>query len=39
MTRTMQAAQVEQFGQPLVPKELDIPTLGAGQILGKVTRP
>jgi propanol-preferring alcohol dehydrogenase len=29
----MQAAQVEQFGQPLVPKELDIPTPGPGQIL------
>ena len=35
MTRRMQAAQVERFGQPLVPKELDIPTPGAGQILVK----
>ncbi len=35
MTRQMQAAQVEQFGQLLVLKELDIPTLGAGQILVK----
>ncbi|MFT5933284.1 MAG: propanol-preferring alcohol dehydrogenase [Hydrogenophaga sp.] len=35
MTRKMQAAQVEQFGQPLVLKELDIPTPGAGQILVK----
>lgn len=33
MTRTMQAAQVEQFGQPLVLKDIDIPTPGAGQIL------
>lgn len=35
MTRKMQAAQVEQFGQPLVLKELDVPTLGPGQILVK----
>jgi propanol-preferring alcohol dehydrogenase len=35
MKRKMQAAQVEQFGQPLVLKELDIPTPGAGQILVK----
>ncbi len=35
MTRKMQAAQVERFGQPLVLKELDIPTPGAGQILVK----
>jgi propanol-preferring alcohol dehydrogenase len=35
MTRKMQAAQVEQFGKPLVLKELDIPTPGAGQILVK----
>ena len=35
MTRTMQAAQVERFGQPLVLRELDIPTPGAGQILVK----
>jgi len=33
MTRKMQAAQVEQFGQPLVLKELDVPTPGPGQIL------
>ena len=32
MTRKMQAAQVEQFGQPLVQKELDIPTPGAVKI-------
>jgi propanol-preferring alcohol dehydrogenase len=31
----MQAAQVEQFGQPLVLKELAIPTPGPGQILVK----
>ena len=31
----MQAAQVERFGQPLVLRELDIPTPGAGQILVK----
>ena len=35
MTRKMQAAQVEQFGHPLVLKEIDIPTPGAGQILVK----
>lgn len=35
MTRKMRAAQVEQFGQPLVLKELDIPTPGPGQILVK----
>ncbi len=33
MTRKMQAAQVERFGQPLVLKELDVPTPGPGQIL------
>lgn len=33
MTRTMQAAVVEQFGQPLVLKELPIPEPGPGQIL------
>lgn len=33
MTLKMQAAQVEQFGQALVLKELDIPTPGPGQIL------
>jgi hypothetical protein len=32
MTRQMQAAQVEQFGEPLVQKELDIPTPGAVKI-------
>ena len=31
----MQAAQVERFGQPLVIKELDLPTPGPGQILVK----
>lgn len=35
MTHTMQVAQVEQFGQPLVLKSLDIPTPGPGQILVK----
>ena len=35
MTRQMQAAQVEQFGQPLVLKEIDLPTPGADQILVK----
>src|ERR1035437_5492564 len=35
MTRKMQAAQVEKFGNPLVIKELDIPTPGPGQILVK----
>jgi propanol-preferring alcohol dehydrogenase len=35
MTRKMQVAQVEQFGQPLVLKELDVPTPGPGQILVK----
>jgi propanol-preferring alcohol dehydrogenase len=35
MTSRMQAAVVEQFGKPLVLKELDIPTPGAGQILVK----
>ncbi len=35
MTRKMRAAQVEQFGQPLVLKELDIPTPGPGQVLVK----
>jgi hypothetical protein len=32
MTRQRQAVQVEQFGQPLVQKELDIPTPGAVNI-------
>ena len=35
MTQKMQVAQVEQFGQPLVLKELDVPTPGPGQILVK----
>jgi len=35
MTSTMQAAVVEQFGKPLVLKELDIPAPGPGQILVK----
>ena len=35
MTRQMQAAQVEQFGRPLVLKEIDVPTPGPGQILVK----
>jgi len=35
MPAKMQAAVVEQFGQPLVLKECDIPTPGLGQILVK----
>jgi alcohol dehydrogenase, propanol-preferring len=35
MTRTMHAAIVEQFGKPLIFRELDIPTPGTGQILVK----
>ena len=35
MTRKMQAAVVEHFGKPLVLQEVDIPTVGAGQILVK----
>ena len=35
MTRKMQAAQVEQFGKPLVLKELDVATPGPGEILVK----
>jgi alcohol dehydrogenase, propanol-preferring len=35
MKRTMQAAFVEQFGQPLVIKEVAIPKPGPGQILVK----
>jgi propanol-preferring alcohol dehydrogenase len=35
MARKMQAAVVEQFGKPLVFRELDIPSFGAGQILVK----
>ena len=34
-TRKMNAALVEQFGKPLVLREWDIPTPGAGQILVK----
>ena len=33
MTLKMQAAVVEQFGKPMVLRELDIPTPGPGQIL------
>lgn len=35
MQRTMQAAFVEQFGQPLVIREVDVPAPGPGQILVK----
>ena len=35
MTRTMHAAVVEQFGKPLIFREVDIPTPGPGQILVK----
>jgi propanol-preferring alcohol dehydrogenase len=35
MARKMQAAVVEQFGKPLVLRELDIPAPGSGQILVK----
>src|SRR5471032_733678 len=35
MTRSMQAALVEQFGKPLVLREWAIPTAGPGQILVK----
>jgi len=35
MTNTMHAAVVEQFGQPLALRELDIPVPGPGQILVK----
>lgn len=35
MTHKMHAAVVEQFGQPLVLRELDIPVPGPGQILVK----
>ena len=35
MTRKMHAAVVEQFGKPLVLREWDIPSPGAGQILVK----
>jgi propanol-preferring alcohol dehydrogenase len=33
MKHTMQVAQVEQFGQPLVIRTVDVPTPGPGQIL------
>jgi propanol-preferring alcohol dehydrogenase len=33
MKQTMQVAQVEQFGQPLVIRTIDVPTPGPGQIL------
>ena len=35
MIQKMQAAFVEQFGKPLVIKEVDVPKVGAGQILVK----
>lgn len=35
MTRKMQAAFVEQFGKPLVLREVDVPSPGPGQILVK----
>jgi propanol-preferring alcohol dehydrogenase len=35
MTRTMHAAVVEQFGKPLMFREVNIPTPGPGQILVK----
>ena len=35
MSHKMQAAVVEQFGQPLVIREVDIPVAGPGQILVK----
>jgi propanol-preferring alcohol dehydrogenase len=35
MKKTMQAAVVEQFGKPLVLREVDIPVPGPGQILVK----
>src|SRR5271170_4631231 len=35
MTRKMQAAVVEQFGKPLVLRELDVPSPKAGEILVK----
>jgi alcohol dehydrogenase, propanol-preferring len=36
MTRQMQAAVVERFGQPLVLREWDVPTPGPGQILVRI---
>ena len=38
MTLKMQAAVVEQFGKPMVLRELDIPTPGPGQILVRPRR-
>jgi len=35
MKQKMQAAVVEQFGKPLVLQEVDVPSVGAGQILVK----
>ena len=35
MGHQMHAAMVEQFGKPLLLKELDIPSVGPGQILIK----
>ena len=35
MARKMQAAVVEEFGKPLILREIDIPAPGAGQILVK----
>lgn len=35
MLRTMQAAQVERYGQPLMLRELELPTPGPGQVLVK----
>jgi propanol-preferring alcohol dehydrogenase len=35
MAKTMQAAVVEQFGTPLVLKEVEVPVVGPGQILVK----
>ena len=35
MTTTMQAAVIEQFGQPLVLREWDVPLPGPGQIVVK----
>ncbi|TIW20920.1 MAG: zinc-dependent alcohol dehydrogenase, partial [Mesorhizobium sp.] len=36
MPKTMKAAVVRQFGQPLVIEEVQVPTPGAGQILVKI---
>jgi hypothetical protein len=35
MASKMPAAVVEQFGKPLAPREMNIPSPGAGQIPGK----